>query len=401
MTNQSLLFFSFLLWMGLSYQTQAQDIQVMLPTQYDGKAVSKKLEFIQDFYIYKAPVHPQINLSGFKQLQPDLILPDTLNIDLPEMTDVIDTTLLIGFVQDKITSSGYLVLLLATNYTTNEVTFYIDSNFNGNYKDDQPITVLAGKRSVNFELRPPNGGAINLTLRVPKRLNTEEQNKELLKQLERKSKKKIYNKLSAGIYAGLGIGQLNYDYTNTDLNFPTWYEVRFTERAMGINLNYETIKFRVGVNATLINHYYYTSYLNVQFAEPRGIKSGILTERNIDTHSLNRFQIGGTVAYKIQMSQFSDIQPFVTVGQLFYLSDSYFSDNRPNKEVAYALSADYFYELGVRLDFTIGNEKSIFIDLASNTLKWWPDNFLEGINLTNLGIKHHTWKINFGYRIGL
>ena len=401
-TSKYALYLSFIIVMFIGYQLPAQDIQILLPTQYDGKANSKQLQYDETFYIYKAAVSSRIDLKKYKQYQREATIPDSVHIILPEMPNAMDTTLLIGFIRAKATDPGRLVLLLATDYTTNEVTFYIDTNLDGNYNNDErPIMILAGTPPVKIELLPLEKDPLYLYLGVPKQLSQEEKRAAIIKDLKRGTKKKIYNKLSLGFYGGVGIGQLTYDYDNVDSAYPTWYEVRFSEKNIGVNLNYETAFFRFGLNAAFMNHFYYTSYLNIRFAEPRGIRTGVLTERNIDSHSLNRVQIDATAAFKIRLSDYSDVQPFVSFGQLFYLSDSYFSDNRPNKEVSYALSPNYYYELGIRLDFTVGNEKTLFFDLVSNQLQWRPDNFLEGINLTNLGITHRTWKINVGYKIGL
>jgi len=400
-TSNCVLFFFFLLLLT-GYQLQAQEIQIMVPNQYDGRTDSKQLQYDESFYIYKAPISPLIQLKDYKRYQRKYDLPDSVQIILPDMPNAIDTTLLIGFLRAKVTSPGHLVLLLATNYKTEEVTFYIDSNLDGNYRNDgRPFMILAGTPSINVALTPFDEIPLNLSLRVPKKLSLEEQRAAVIKELKRGNKKKVYNKLSIGAFAGIGTGGLKYGYDNIDIAFPAWYNVRFSEKALGLNLNYEAVKFRVGLNAVFTNHFYYTSYLNIRFSEPRGIRTGVLTERNIDIHSSNRLKVGASAAYKIRLSQYSDVQPFVSFGQLFYLSDNYFLDSRPNKEVSYSLSPNSFYELGVRFDFTIGHERSLFLDLMSNHLQWKPDNFLDGINFTNLTIKHQTWKINVGYKIAL
>ncbi len=388
--------------MQSGFLLHAQELQILLPNQYEGKANAKELEYKETFYVYKASVSPVIQLKQFKQYYPELALPDTLRIELPDLSHAKDTTLLLGVLQEEVTAPAHLVLLLATDYTTNEVTFYVDSNMDGNYNNDEaPILVQAGKTPLDINLYPMDEKPLQFSLGIPKRTSIGEKNQELLKELRRKSKMKIRNKLTLGVHAGVGVGRLTYEYDNLDIAYPTWYTVRFTERALGLNLDYEATKFRVGVNATLNNHFYYTSYLNVQFAEPRGLKTGILTERNIDTHALNRLQVGGSVAYKIPLTAYLEVQPIFSAGQLFYLSDNYFSDNRPNKEIAYALSPDFFYEVGVRIDVTVGQEKALFLDLVNNTLKWRPNNFLEGINFSSLAISHRTWKINLGYKISL
>lgn len=135
--------------------------------------------------------------------------------------------------------------------------------------------------------------------------------------------------------------------------------------------------------------------------ESMGIRTGVLTERNIDQHALNRVNLGVTAAYKINLSRFSSLNPFFTYGQNFYLSEQYFSDARPNKEVAYDFSPDRFLEYGVQLEFAVGNQRAIVVNLSRNQLDWKPDNFLEGINFENLKIRHNTWKIALGYKFGL
>jgi len=257
--------------------------------------------------------------------------------------------------------------------------------------------LVGGAGSESIFLQPPSEEPLKLSLSVPKRLSRIDQKLKELDVINRKFKIKVRG-LAISVSLGIGTGKLNYDYDDLTIDYPVWYRVNFTERMAQTTLSYDWQRFRIDLNAGLFGYYYYTSYLNKRLTEPRGVRTGVLTERNIDNHPLNRLNLGATVAYKFNISRLGSLNPFFTYGQSIYLADQYFLDSRPNKEVAYNLSPDRFLEYGLQLEFAVANQQAFTASFSRNQLAWEPDNFLEGIALENLAIKHWVWKIGVGYK---
>jgi len=393
--------------MLLGYQVKAQDVQILLPIQYEGKAKSKNLQHKESFYIYKAAVNSVIDLKQFKRYKREFDLPDSVNIILPEMNNAIDTTLLIGFIKEKTTSLGHLVLLLANNYKTTEVTFYIDSNLDGNYRNDgKAITILAGTPPINIALLPLDEQPFNLSLGVPKRLSIEEEREALIKDLTRKDKNTITNMLAFELHAGVGSGKLTYQFDDLNSGFPVWYTVSQSEKNIGVALSYDFRLLRVGISATFQHLFQYTSYLNTRFAEQEIIvdpttnrsiiRENVQVDRNIDDHARSRVQWSTFITGRIRLRNYLELQPLINVGQVSTFPNEYLADTRINIR-AYDLPANPFLELGIRFEGTSGNRKALFFGISRSKLWWKPTNFLEE-GQVNYWSKVINWKIMGGYR---
>ena len=379
----------------------AQRIQIITPQQIEAGVNKKNITSKELFYSYPF-TGEVIDLAGIQQKNASIDLPKSIRITLPDLSGIRDTTLLIGVLKSNQEVVNHLVILIAGDYETNEVTFFVDTNLDNNYNNDgSPLVLQGGTRPTLIELYPANRKVLSFSLGVPRRLDPIAQKVKELKVHNKKIKTKINNRIAIGLSTGAGIGKLNYNYDNASLGYPTWYNVRFSEKAIKAMLSYDLPKFRIGIDATFINHFYYTSYLNVRFSEPKGVKTGVLTERNIDQHALNRLQVGLTAAYKISLSRFSDVQPMISYGKNFYLSDAYYSDNRPGKEKIYALSPNTYLEYGAQMEFTIGYQKAFIFNFVINQLLWEPDGFLAELDTQKLSINHDSWKIMIGYRFAL
>jgi len=392
------LFFLFLIGNFLLPQTVlSQEIQFVVPQQINNSAGKKDVFIKEQFYPYPF-YETAIQLADFQRKNPTLDLPESIEIVLPNMEGIRDTSLLIGYLTHATANKGYLVVLVVGNYDSNEVTFFADTNFDHDYRNDKPPLILVGGAgSESIFLQPPSEEPLKLSLSVPKRLSRIDQKLKELDVINRKFKIKVRG-LAISVSLGIGTGKLNYDYDDLTIDYPVWYRVNFTERMAQTTLSYDWQRFRIDLNAGLFGYYYYTSYLNKRLTEPRGVRTGVLTERNIDNHPLNRLNLGATVAYKFNISRLGSLNPFFTYGQSIYLADQYFLDSRPNKEVAYNLSPDRFLEYGLQLEFAVANQQAFTASFSRNQLAWEPDNFLEGIALENLAIKHWVWKIGVGYK---
>lgn len=379
----------------------SQEIQINIPQQIDENSNQKDVLVKETFYSY--PFTGEIiDLRAFKRINPSLDLPDSYTVQLPNFADIEDKTLLIGYLKNAADGKNYLVTIIVGNYNTNEATFFLDTNFDNDYRNEgAPLVLFGGATPTTVFLEPPKARKFSLALALPKKLDQIEEKLRELDAINKKFKTKISNKITVGFAIGVGAGKLDYQYDNIELGYPTWYNVRFVEKAFRTSLGYDFSRFRFGIDATFINHFYYTSYLNVQFAEPRGIKSGILTERNIDQHALNKLQIGLNAAYRIRLSRYSEIQPMFSYGKNIYLSDVYFSDNRPRKEKFYQLSPNNYFEYGAQMEFTVGNQKVFLFNVLFNQVLWKPDDFVAELETNNLTTNHSSWKIMLGYRFSI
>ncbi len=377
---------------------RAQEVQIVVPQQYEKNIKGKDISVKEKFYSYPF-LSENVDLKDFQQKYPSLALPDSFKIKLPNLEGILDTMLLLGFVKDHTTDPGLFVLLVVGNYNSPEVSFFIDANVDQNYLNDgAPTIVQAGAAPIYVQLHPAGKKPRELGLSVPERPNLI---KLKLQELKQDYKARMDNKLSLGFALGAGTGKLIYQYHNIDLGFPTWYNVSLVEKDLRLSLSYNFHRFGVGVNANYSNLYYYTSYLNIRFDNPRGLRTGVLTERNIDRHARNRLQFGVSAAFRIFLSQFIELQPIFTYGRSSNFPKDYFLDTRPNKEVVYKLSPNPFLEYGIQMEFTTGAQRAFFLNIIRNQLRWRPDNFLEDLNFSNLKIKHLSWKFTLGYRFGL
>lgn len=376
----------------------AQEIQLVVPQQYGSKVEGKDIAIKEVFYPYSFQSE-NVDLKDFREKHPNSKLPKSIKITLPNLEGMLDTLLLLGFIKANANDPGLFVLLVAGNYDSDEVSFFVDINLDQNYLNDgEPIIILAGAAPIYIQLHPKDGEIRELGLSVPKR---PDKIAAALQELKNQNKTRIANKLSISIGVGVGPGKLAYQYDNVDVGFPSWYNVSFVEKDIRLSLNYNFPRFKIGLNANYTNIYYYTSYLNVRFAEPRGIRSGVSTENNIDQHAKNRIQVGVLAAYRIFLGRFAEVQPFVIYGKSKYLPGTYYADTRPNKEVVYDFPTNSYLEYGAQMDFTVGRENAFFLSVLRSQLWWKPDSFLENLNFSNLETKYFSWKFSLGYRFAL
>lgn len=379
----------------------AQEISVMVPQQLEDQANRTKLASEETFlnYPYEGET---VDLTNFKRRYPKLDLPDSVRITLPKMPNIQDTSLLIGYLRNGIRNFGRLVILVAGNYNTNDVTFFADTNFDRDYRNDEPpFVVIGGTKPTTVYFYPPREERLTLTIGLPKRVNLIDQKLRELDVANKKFKRKIRKGFSIGGGLGIGTGNFDYEYQDLTRNYPTWYNVRFVERSGHLSFNYDLPFLRIGINSTFANMFYYTAYFNERVSEPRGIRTGVATERNIDQHALNKMELGVTLTAKLGVGKFSSFNPFVTYGQTTYFEDEYFADKRPGKERPYTYTKNNFLEYGLQFEFAVGNQRALYMNLSYNQLEWQPDDFLADIPFENLEIEHQSLRIVLGYKMAL
>lgn len=346
----------------------------------------------------------EIDLRDYKKRTPQLNVPDFITINPPDLVFYDNMTVLIGWIKANGQSEESLIIWLADNYETNEVTFYLDKKLSRDFEKDAEVLKISSNDKpvqVIIDSDKSNAQSQELWLSVPEKIV------ETVK--VKKNKSKIQNQFSAGFQAGVGFGGLSYIYDNLDKGFPTWYSINYTEKNLGLSLSYNTSHLRFTLNGSYQNVYYYTSYLNVQFDEPetKFVPSigryktidNVQVDSNHDRHPNHHFQYSATIAARLFLLKGVEIQPLITVGQTVY-SPGIYEGDRYEESHQFELTPNTFFETGMRFEFLSGTQKSIFIDVLYNRSQWKPKGFFESVPHENLDVDNATWKIVFGYRFG-
>ena len=343
----------------------------------------------------------KIDLRDYKKRTPQLKIPDFITIIPPDLVSYDNMTVLIGWIKANGKNEESLIIWLADNYYTNEVTFYLDKRLTRNFlKDAELKRINSFDKPVKVIIKS-NNNSKELWLSVPKKV---------ARSIKlNKSKSEIINQFSVGFLAGVGFGQLTYVYDNLDKGFPTWYSVNYTEKNLGLSISYNTSHLRFSLNGLYQNVFYYTSYLNVQFDEPERrfspsigkfiIIDNVQVDNNLDRHPTHHFQYSATIAARLFLLKGVEVQPLITVGQTVY-SPGIYEGDRYEKSQQFRLLPNTFFETGMRFEFISGQQKSIFIDVIYNRSQWKPKGFFESVPFENLEVENSTWKITFGYRFG-
>ncbi len=380
--------------------------QITIPQLYEDKIGKETMESAIDFYTYRYTSN-KIDLRTFKKIHPNLNVPDFIEINAPDLSENKGAMVLLGLLDNGKDQLNSIVVWIAANYFSKEVTFFVDPNMDRNYYNDGPAIVLKpGQRKQKIKIMPNGNEALTreLYLQVPR------DRAQMLGYGDAKvGKRKISNQLAIGMHAGFGSGSLEYDYDNLDTGFPTWYTVNVTEKDVGLNLTYNFPKFIIGINATYQNIFYYTSYLNVRVANPElriDPSSGreilidnVDIDRNKDIHAKNRLQWGLMAAYRFHLGSM-EIQPLLIGGVTTYMPSRYTPDFSFEEQV-FSYSSDLFLEGGIRAEFTTGNGGAFFLGVHGNHTWWEPKGYFESLNQKNLNIRFMVWKGVLGYRMAI
>lgn len=397
----------FVCCMILNFKMHAQQT-ILIPQQYEDKLTSEKDGLRMDFFAYPYD-SDLIDLRDLRRRFPGSELPSNIQIKAPDINVYQDVTVLMTVLPKEGKRKELLIIWLVGNYRSNKAYFMIDTNLDGDFRNDgKPMVVRGGQKSNRIELKPKNkdGEIEELLIEMPRHPDFVKQKIKQLKGV----KAKMGHKIVVGFHAGFGVGNMKYDYDNLTTGFPTWYSVNMSEKNIGLSTGYTHPYFRVDVDVSYQNVYYYTSYLNIQRDEPelrlnpntgRYITvQNVDTRRNLDTHDRHRFQLGLTGAARIQLGTYSELQPYVSLGRMFFSSGEYKLRESAMTSV-YSHKPAAYTELGMRFEFTVGIYRSFFIETGWGNLNWRPENFFESVPHENLNVKYGTWKMTLGYRIGL
>lgn len=376
---------------------------LILPQEVGNK---RSQEFsISNVSFYEYPyISDAVDIRDVKRKYPNLNAPDTIHIRTNFISSQYDLTLLIGLENKENLTESDLIIWLASDYHTNEVLFFLNKNQNRDFDTNPDFLSLTSSDDVYTVIlnrNTPGSNEMRLRLIVPKTKNK-----------PRKSTKRITNRilnsLAIGLHFGIGTGGLSYKYDNLDIGFPTWYDINFTEKGMGLELSYNLPIFRFAVLANYNNSFSYTSYLNVRYDEPElfvsqltgrtMIMENVDIQQNRDLHTNHKLDYAAVIGLRWHLKSL-EIQPFVSLGQTLYLPGEY-AGNR-HSDQRYNLPSSLFYEAGMRLEFAVASHRSIYFDFSIHRGNWRPDGFFETIPFDNLVIDHGYFKFKAGYRLGL
>lgn len=377
-------------------------LQIIIPNQYEDKLEGTEQQVSENFfpYSYKGAL---IDLKSFKKRFPGLVqLPDEVQIQAPSFEGFRDSTALIGFIKESSSDPGQLIILLAGNFNTNTVTFFVDRNLDNNFLNDgSPIVIEAGGEAHNIEFFQDEG--------VKRKINMQLPDREAFI-LERLGAKKVKVKgFAIDVHGGVGFGKLHYDYDNLETGFPTWYDVNITEKSIGTSLSYNLSLVTISLSATYQHLFYYTSYLNIRRDNPRleidpisgqrRFIDNVDVSRNLDDHSKSKMQLAASLGFRLHVSDYLEFRPFISAGKILHLPDQYIADNRDD-QIIYALPSNNFLESGLTMEVATGARRAFYLTIAGNFLDWQPTGFFEATAHENLKTSFRTWKCLFGYRIG-
>jgi len=338
-----------------------------------------------------------IDLRGLKDLT-DYAIVESVVITPPDnLNDFNDVVVLVGLFGELETPT--MIVMLAGNYTSRRVTFFTDQNQDRDFTNDAiPSRVVKGTESIAISLST-QAGEQSLTLQLP-----------AANKIETKPKTRIGDGFSIALSGGVGAGNISYEYDDLVIGFPTSYKVRVVEKMFRTALAYDIKRFQFGVSATFQNFFFYTSKLRIRTGEPErvripGFTTVVVIENvdqriNDDSHSPNRVQGAFFAAYKFPFGRVVDIQPIAAFGMTSYLDPEYNYRVNVDGEV-YTLKSSPFYEVGVRSEFAIGIEKTLFIEVVRNSSAWEPKNFPADVELENFDSGTVTIKVNFGFRFAI
>ena len=376
---------------------------LFIPRQMSDSRRGKETQEQMVFYAYPYTSNT-IDLRDFKKRHPNLEAPDQIELDLTDLSSAFRMTALIGLIDGVAPTEDAVVIWLAANYRSNEVTFFIDYDLDRKFNLAEDILILRSKDPVQeLTITPANPDIPQqkFSLKVPP--------KRKRKSSISKPNYKILSQFAIGAFAGAGISSLEYEYDNLEKGYPSWYSINFTEKNVGLSLSYNTFPLRFAISGNYQNIYSYTSYLNIQFDKPKvvfdpttgrqTVIDNVEVNRNFDRHPTHRFQYAATIGLRLH-TRVAEFQPFFSVGQTSYSPGTYVG-NRYDDGNDYRLPASNFFETGLRFEFAVGPYRALHLDLAYLRSQWRPEGYFEAVPHENLKIKYQMWRLRIGYRLGL
>ena len=343
----------------------------------------------------------RIDIRSLKALYADL--PPFVDIVPPENVDFYsDMRVLIGVPESGIKDGNTMVVWLAANFGTDDITLYTDTDQDRNFRNDNGLHKFrAGPSPRRIVLDPWDEGGKDrvLYLAIPKRQKPGFNRKE--------RQRKIENNLTLSASLGVGTGSLKYNFDNLDTGYPTWYTLDFTERIVRLGVSYDMRLVTVGVDFNYQGMNFYTSYLTSRLGEPFWEQTpqgpywnkNTIVSQNPDQHSPSKTQIGLYLGGRIPVSRGTELQPFIRTGIVNHKDGTY----RPSRyEQEYInLPQAIYWEPGLRAEFVTGLFSTFFIEVSEVRHEWEPVGVMQDINGENYESRVKSFRFGVGFRKGI
>ena len=383
-----------------------QERSIFIPQQYEDALGGKKV--INDLKFYVFPfTSEKVDLRALNRKYPSTELPKQVVINVPFYDELDDAYLFMALIDEEVGAENNLVIWIAANYNSDEVTLYVDENMDHNYEITNPYIIKRGDDVYDIKIYPSGTSANQIDLQ----LNIPESNIEgLLKTMKTNSfKSKMWHNWVIGITADIGVAKLRHEYNNFETGFPAWYTVSLMEKEVGLTMNYYWPNLRFAAGASYQNIYQYTSYFHTRLDEPMIITSGnqrvrrenVSTEINKDVHSINRFAFDVLGAYRLHVNSTSELQFIFGGGKILYMSGEYVANKHEIPMDSYSHSSDNFIKGGVQFEFAVGRRKTASFGILYRKTWWNPEGYFESFNGSDLTVNYSTINFHFGYSIAL
>lgn len=404
MNNHKLL--TFFIFLFLSFNMFGQQT-LIIPQNYEDALKRDKQEGVELFVFPYENVN--IDVRDMKKRYPELNSEDFVRILPPNLSFYDDVSVLMAVVSDSRSDSTALIIWLAGNYQSNEVTFFIDKFSSRSFKNAQKIKLQGGGKAKKVHVYPfgkLGRSPVEMLVSVPK--NRDDDLEKLIN--SRKYKNLMQNRFAIGGFLGFGSGSIHHDYISTETNFPGWYDVVLSEKLVGLSVSKYFKSFKLELRGTYQNIFQYTSYYKLRYDEPeviftanggRYVNENLRVETNQDQHSKHRLKLGLLAAPRIKISKQMEIQPSIGGGYIFFLNEPYLANKFEGFIDAYEQPATQFLELGLNMEMSVGKQKSLTIGFFYNMIDWKPTGFYEAIEGTDINRHYRGYNMSVGYIMGI
>ncbi|MEZ4886882.1 MAG: hypothetical protein R3E32_19290 [Chitinophagales bacterium] len=374
------------------------------------------------FYFYEYQ-RQQIDLQHFKVFHPQLKnkLPNQLELICPTVFDAFSNKVYaIAYLENCINcGEGAVVILLIGDYLSSKPVYFIDYNMDGNYQNDGiPFSFANNKKTQKIKLESKEGNKYAFWLYNTNNHKEIEYN-ELVKEARKDrdlvneeqltldktpQKKSIVAK--DGLYLGFeiftGSGNLEYQYINLSTNYPTNYEVSFNSGGASINIGYTFKKIQFDISASSESTYYWTSYRNTQFKEPKytdGIlESFISTVTSGDLHPKNRLSYGFSLAYNVRLGKRVALAPFINYSWFNYPNNNFYVPNKRQDNIPYELKDRNWSAFGTDIKVNFSEHSEIYVKGSYLLPNFNPAAYFNSLEIRDLKVDYSQLNFGCGYR---
>ena len=289
----------------------------------------------------------------------------------PDLGDYSKVSALVGFIYDgkKLIKT---VLWIKTEDIEGRKKFFTDYNEDRDYMNDVGIIKVKN---------------ITTSIDVPFLLMGE---KDYIRIGVQKTKRKKYvfqrfrNQPVIDMGLGASSGELTYSFDQYG------YLANVTTKSLGVAASYYLGPIVIGVRSTIFNSNFYATYEYINGARTTGV--------NKDKHPLNKMQLGASIGVRVPLTKTIEIQPVGAYGSTFYFDPKYYPNYRFNQDEYFEHDKNDFFELGLRMNFIVGNQRAIYLIGMRNLQDWQPEGLGNGSEVQS---ELKMTRFEVGYSIGL